>query len=862
MLVTGPVGLGLRAQTSPDAAAPLLAGAGSRDVAPGAAILTEASAQRALQLGLPSVAATLYAQLIAQPDLRPETQARLVLGWTIALLENDRVEEARAALAAYPGPRDAPFQLRVGLAAIAAGDAAEAREAIEGLEPEQLPPAERSWLFYLRGLIADQEGEITDANQAYAQAIASAQSSLQRARFALAQLRAQLRLGPVTEAQAATLAQNVERFQGRPVGYDYAKQYAAVLAALGRRGDAVTFLQRQLQALPAQERAVQDDLRLLLGLIAGAGEGIGRNALNNLLASGADPDKQRVALQLLAQALTGGAAREEWRAELGRLIAQEPPHPILAELLLYRAQLSLSENRWEEAEQDAQRLRELFPASPLQPMALGVLAGVAWERGRFRAAAGFATEARRLLQDGPMRAQLGVLVAEAFFRAADYRNAADAYGAALSDVPPGLRVGDLMFQQVMSQIRAGALDEAAARLDALAGNPDFDVVNRWQAEWNLARALQADDRNAEAAQRIDRLRAGLGAQGAPPPELAVRLAWLQARLALDAGQPERTLDLAPTLRARLEEVEPSLRADVGSYLALLEAQANFALGRNEAAFEILGRLRTTYPGTDAAVYSYIVEADAYTENNQLVDAQRLLTRLADDFPDDQHFAPYALYKAALNAERRGQDDYLEDAIRLIERLVNTYPKSDLVFWARFKQGDLLRKLNQFGSAVQIYEQLVNNYGQHHDVYAATLAQADCYAAQGAGDVSQLESAIAIYERLQVVPQAPVELRIEAGYKRGDALLRRGAVERAQATWWEVVNTFLIDAPTTAQLGARGPYWLARSLRDLARSLEASGKLDEARTAWELILQHNLPAPNLARTELARIVGPSAVEPGR
>jgi len=862
MLVAGVMAGVARGQIEPQSSAPLMAGARARDVAPGPTILTEASAQRALQLGLPSVAAGLYANLIAQPNLRPETQARLVLGWTIALLENNRVAEAKAALSAYTGPHDAAYRLRTGLAAVAEGSFEQAGVVATEVQPEQLSPAERPWLFYLRGLVADQAGHYGEANIAYAQAIAAAQSNLQRARFGLAQLRAQLRVGPVTEEQAQTLAANVERFQGRPVGYDYAKQYAAVLTALGRRGDAISFLQRQLQALPAQERAVQDDFRLLLGIISGAGEGVGRNALNNLLASGADPEKQRIALQLLAQALPSGAARETWRKELERLISQDPPHPIQAELLLYRAQLSLTENRWEEAEQDAQTLRERFPASRLQPLALGVLAGVAWERGRFRAAAGFATEARRLLPDGQTRDQLGVLVAEAFFRAGDYRNAADAYGAALNDVPPGLQVGDLMYQQVIAQIRAGVLDEAAARLDVLAGDPAFDVINRWQAEWNLARALQAAGRNAEAAQRIDRLRAGLGAQGAPPPDLAVRLAWLQARLALDAGQPERTLDLAPSLRARLEEVDPNLRADVGSYLALLEAQANFALGRNDVAFEILGKLRAEYPGTAAAVSSYLVEAEVYSANNQLVEAQRLLTRLADDFPDNSYYASWALYKAALNAERRGQDIYLEDAIRLIERLVNAYPKSDLVFHARFKQGDLLRKLNQFGSAVQIYEQLVNQFSQHPDVYAATLAQADCYAAQAANDASQLESAIAIYERLQVLPQAPMELRIEAGYKRGHALLRRDAVARAQGVWWDVVNTFLIDAPPGVELGGNGRYWLSRTLLELAHTLESAGKLDEARNAYELVLAKGLPGEHLVRVELARIAGQAVSEPGR
>ena len=49
-------------------------------------------------------------------------------------------------------------------------------------------------------------------------------------------------------------------------------------------------------------------------------------------------------------------------------------------------------------------------------------------------------------------------------------------------------------------------------------------------------------------------------------------------------------------------------------------------------------------------------------------------------------------EAALQAERRGQDANFAEANRLIEDLVKKYPSSDLVFYARLKQGDLLRKL--------------------------------------------------------------------------------------------------------------------------------------------------------------------------
>ena len=91
-----------------------------------------------------------------------------------------------------------------------------------------------------------------------------------------------------------------------------------------------------------------------------------------------------------------------------------------------------------------------------------------------------------------VRADLGVLEAEASFRAGDYRTAADAYAALLRERPVELepkRIGELMFQRVLAEIKAPS-GEPGKVLDELERDPAFDVENRWQAEWNLARALQ------------------------------------------------------------------------------------------------------------------------------------------------------------------------------------------------------------------------------------------------------------------------------------------------------------------------------------------------------------------------------------
>jgi TolA-binding protein len=885
------IGAGLRGQivTPPNLAgpsdsapvAPLLR-PGEAKAVPGDWIMREEAAKRALQLGFSPAAEALLRELLASPETTGAVKNRLVLELTAALLDQGSLADAEVALTRFTGPRTSDYHLRAGLIAAYRRQIDAARQEAAQVKIDDLPAPERGWFRFLDGMIADLADDLGRRDQAYDEAIKSAVSDLQRARFELERQRVKLLAGRVTEQGATAMRQNMERLQGQKTGYDFARSYAIALNVLGRKSEAVAVLQRQLQSLPPEEKQTLDDMRLLLGLIAGPESGVGRNALFGLLDRAVSRESQRAALQLLARGSDNGPARAEFRAKLDQLIAAPTPHPIKEDLLVFRAQVALKEKNYSGAEEDARTLLESFPGSQLKTQALGVLTGVAWELQRYRTAADRAAQLRAELPPGDARAQLGVLVADAYFRAGDYRNAADAYGSAQREPPAAVPPGVLQFQRVLSEILdaqdlfdSAQLDAAQKRLadaetllNEAAATPGGDAVSRWEGEWNLARALQVRGRTAEALQRVTRLVNEPGA-AALPPELAVRMAWLQARLAFEAGSPADAIRLADALLARLGSgAAAALPADFKSVVAstsvLLKGQALLASGRTRPAaakegLELLGRLPKDYPNTDAAVYSFIAEADYYTANNVIVEAQRLCTSLADTYPHSK-YAPFALYEAALNAERLGQDSSYEEANRLIERLVTDYPKDELVFYARLKQGDLFRKLNQFGSAQKVYEFLTINFPQQQDVLRAQLALADCHYAQAATDPSHWESALAIYERLQDLPTAPVDLRVEAGFMHGNALSRRGNADRAQAAWMLVVNGFLLDPAKAAELGPRGRYWMSRVLLELGDLYEREAKLDQARRAYELMLAQKLPGGMLAQRRLARFSHAGAGSP--
>lgn len=833
---------------------PLVSDQATAQLVPGGWIVAEGRANAALQAGFPATAATGYRELLRDPALPTETRPRVTLSLVTALLDAGELAAAESALQGYDGPRNSAYQLRAGLLAVTNRRIAAAKAALAAGKIEELPAADRGWWYFLQAGVADADGEIVPANNLYDQAVRAAVSDLQRARFVLGQEQSRLRSSQASEAQLVTLRGNMERFQGQRTGYTYVRTYAAALAGLGRAAEAQAVLQRQLAVLPPTERDAADQLGLMLGLIAGEGSVAGRQAFRQLLRDGQRPDTQRLALQLLARGAKTPAERAQLRRDLSELIGGPVQHPIIEDLLLARAQAALLDQDYAPAEEDARALLERYPGSTLKAAALGVRLAVAWDLKRYRTAADIIVQLRAVITEGRERAELGVLLAEAFFRSEDYKNAADAYTAAVHELPAVVPAGTLIFQRVLSDIRADQLDSAAKQLDEAATTAGFDAVSRWQAEWNLVKEMQVRGQAAAAQARVDKLLAG-GAQGVPE-ELRIRLMWLRAKLSFDNNQPETTLRQADELLVLLAGgglTDEALRITVTSTAQLLKAQALLALNRDKEGMEMLDRLRADYRATAAAQYSYLVQAGHLTQQGDMAGAQRVLLSFVDTPAYRQsEYAPLALYEAAINLERQGLDRQLREAYeKMLERLIRDYPQSELVFYARLKQGDLLRKLNDFTSARQVYEDLINRSGSHPDILLAQLALADSLFAQGANSVVNYESASAIFERLRDLPSAPVDLRVEAGFKWGYALAKRAQPAKAQTVFWSVVDTFLLDAAQAAKLGARGRYWISRALLELGQIHEDAGRLDEAQRAYQLIVDQKLSGAAQAQAKLAR-----------
>lgn len=825
-----------------------------------AGILRQA-ADEALAEGLPSVARDLYLR-IGTGDATGNADPDITSGLARSYLAMGQGAEAEKVLQntstifqQFPW-----WRLEMALAQLQQGLVEEARQRLTPpLDDSRLDPALGSWLHFAQGLLKSSSGDYKGAAAEYDKA-AQGLPQVLGPQVGLLEIRDQIRSSRADADQLTALRDRLHDQQGQRSGFETARLLALALSGADRRMEALSVLDEQLQYIAVDEDGMRGQLLVLLGHIAGPETTRGRTALQQALMnpqSSLDVMEKALGMLCSVPSQTGSAPLREI---LDEIITKVPLHPLMDELLLLRSDLSMQTGRIDDASADAQRIIDQYPASSLRHAAMRSLAYIAFLRNppQYRTAASYLAQLRAELPQGPDRASTGVYIADCFFLNGDDSNAADSYQDTMDEPVPDK--GVVFYQLILSLLNSGRMEDARTALDAVTSDSGIDPMHRWKAEWNYLHSLRETGHPDEAFSRIEGLLSDTAAASAPPQSLRLRLMWLEAQLSLDAGHPDQTPQRCHIILGLLETVpeadlEAGQRVLIASQTLLLEAQSLMSVGDETQAGSVLDTLRTSYPDSVAAQNSYLAQARFLSSRERLVEAQRFLLVLADRYPQSDQ-ASVALWEAAICAEQRGLEATYREAISLLDRLVSSYPKSDLVFYARLRQGDILRKLNDFGTALLAYEDVINRFPQQPDLYLAQMSRADCIIAQSANNPVRRADGVAIYERLMELNDAPVDFRVEASFKWAYNLDKQGDSSRAIDAYWLTLNRYLAE-DTAPSMKASGRYWVARCAVELGQLLEAAGRYGEARRVYTLMLTSNLPGRALAQARLKRLDEPRA-----
>ncbi|MGE9294178.1 MAG: tetratricopeptide repeat protein [Puniceicoccales bacterium] len=838
---------------------PLLTEETPQVVSPATAHLI-ATGDDALRAGLPTLAERFYLRALSDNSLREALRLELNYKLAVALISQRKLVAARRLLDALPDSDDPREDLSRALLAYYGGDQASVKADLDKINPNELPPEFVPWYYLLQGLWERSQGTLVEAESYFKQALAKAVTATQRADFEAEIFRSQIIAGEADEETAKLLQKKVEENRGARVGFGFARQYAIVLDLLGRKTQAIEVLQDQLKLLTEQEKPEQTEILLLIALISGENSQRGQLALEEILRTAADKEASAIALSLLSRSDLAETNPAEFKQLLDELLTQ-PNHPLNDELLLLRARFMLRKANPDPdlAVRDAEALIERYPGSPLRIDAIRLLAFQAWnaEPPRYRMAADYLNQIREALPPGREHRYYGRLVADSFFLNGDYQAAAEVYEAVLNEEPDTTERGELLLQLVESLIREKHYDEAGEVLDQSFAAASASTERRWEAEWSLASSMT---RSGEAEAALERLRRilSLPQSGTMPAALRLRLLWLEIKLASDLNQYEFIPAMTDTLLADVgatpdDQVPIADRELIAANALFLRGRALLRLGRNDQAFATFASLREKFPTSDAAVLSYLEEARYLVAQGIFNEAQLSYRKIADDYPSSPQ-AAIALYEGAMAAEAQGQPRNLTEALKYLEELAVEYPNHDLVFSARIRQGDILRKLDEFSLAQQTYENLIQQFsGRRSDVYLAELYRANTLMAQAGGDPQRLIAVAADLENLFDRPDAPLDFRLEAGFAWAHCLRQAGNNNLAQDALWQVVTLAAPDGEVDESLTPTGRIWLSKSLLRLADMLAAEGKPRESARVLEIIVRNQLPGWHLARSRLGREV---------
>ncbi len=816
------------------------------------------NARSALELGMPAISQNMMQTILPTLNENNSDVANFIL--VDSLIAQGKFETAQKALRQMKNPHTPEFLIRDAIVSLQLGDIYGAHEIVSKLSPDALSEKSRAWFYVARGAVRFSEGNFGSAADDFASAKKLASSDIiKREADALINLcKMSEELGAKDlENLASELALKTSLFTGTNAGVQFAKQYAILLDKLNRKQDAVSVLENALNValMPDIDR---DELQLISSSIEPSRER--KHAmLNSLLKTTKSPAVTEQAIYLLR--VSFGEDTNAYAEMLKDVLASGSPL-ILDRILLELSYVAIAKNDFENATKYADKLLRDYPASAFKINAFGALAWSAFASGEnkkpeYRQAARYLLEMAGLEKNSKMSDFIKFIAADCYFLESDFDTAGAMYKALIDSNLSERWKGGAFARAAESFLNLGDIQSAVLLADSsysrLTLNPD-DV---WKTEWSISSIYRKNGKQKEALNRVEKLLDSAINKDANQ-DLRAKMLWLEARLAEGAGEFKYSLELSENILSMLTlgTLKPSLDTEkmVASNAMLIKARSLASLGNfdgDDGAFDSYEKLRKAYPETDAAQISYLYEARNFALRGAYAQAQQHCKTLADSFPEGK-YADVALYDAASYSRRLGLESDYKEALILLSRLVEKYPNSPKVFYAKIAQAEILRLMSDFSNAAAMYKNIITEFENHPQIKIAHMGLGDCILAQTGHE----SDAAMMFERIYAMPDIPSSAKAEAAFKWGFAFERMGRFREAAEVWWISSNEFLNQKKSTQNLNlvldSNERYWIARTLLELAKTFERLGEKASAVSAYELIVNHNLPGVQNAKQKLLNL----------
>ncbi len=722
----------------------------------------------------------------------------------------------------------------------------EASRLSDSINPKDISAEDMAWYHLGRGYIYYARNDIQNALKQFEMAKSASLSGFAAADAEIAmnicKLSEDIDIANVPSIRA-DLDSKVRFYMGTAIGFQFAKQYAALLFKIGEIDRALEVINEQLSIEISQE-IDKDELRLMeAAMIKDPSKR--RTVLENILRSTKSSDIAEAAVSLLATKTSASSQDlEKFLSELVQTAAPTVGDALLIEL----SKAALKNGKIHDAAKYASRIMEEYPASRYRYEALRILSWTSFysdakKAPEYRLAATYLAELALLEKNIERSLKIKMLAADCYFLNKDYANAAKIYEELFEAMSEDR--GTILNRAAEARIAMNDEEGAVKLIERAYRSKNVNDDDLWEAVSQLISKYRREGRLDSALVRLEK---AVSKDPSASEVFRIRVMWLRACSIDESKDAEKTAKICGKISAAISSLSDAAKksvSDIGANAMLMHARALDSLGKFEGesgSIKIFENLRSLYPQSEAAQLSYLYEARACAAAGRLDAARQYCDELVSKYPESR-YAYDAIFDSAQYARQLGTDANYRDALTMLDKLCKKYPDNPRNFYARLSQAEILRLLNAFADARSLYNDITGNFQSHPEVHLAWLGLGDSTLAQP----NREADAAAIFERLYSLPDMPQEARAEAAYKWAFALERAGKSREADEVRWVTASELLRGKKQN--LASR--YWTGRSLFELARSLEHSSDARDARSVYELIVRHNLPSADAAALKLKK-----------
>ncbi len=652
-------------------------------------------------------------------------------------------------------------------------------------------------------------------------------------------------------------------------------EWASALEAVGRAGDALGLLVRQVELHVAG--LVSDEGRLAYGrLLARQGRSAEAAAALRTLATntsaaefcrvqawvevahlelagghtndavsavrGADALATRVesrrlaSFQLADLLLAAPATLDEGVTRMKAFVRAFPEGPDAAAAQYRLAEALLRQGRAEQAAAEYRVFLETFSDRGREAGALTGLGTALFHMGRYGESANTLQKAHDRGTNEADRAACLLQAGDALHAAGQFKQAAQTYRQVATLYPTSAVASRALFQTADSLERADdaegaqAAFEQAARADNGAGEV---AVQAWLRLAALQAARGATDQAVETYSRVLKLTTN----AAPRGEALMGRGRVHYRVYhFDAAD----LDFAAAADAQVFWRDEA---------AFLRTMCLYGLNRDEDAHSAALAYLGSYTNSPRLSEMVLWLAKFEFNRNRLDEAGRRFLEYTSRWPQGS-WADAALLWAGRAAVRR--PDY-QQTIELMSRLQRDYPRSVYLAESRFIQGDALCGQARFDEAVLVFDEIIARYPDSDWVTAAWGRKGDALFSLGTDKPARFAEAMKAYREVLARRDATPEATLQAAFKIGRCLEKMKQYDAALDQYYSrVIGRYLDDRRRSVWYSEAASTWFVRAAFQAAELLEQKEEIDQAVQILNRVVQAGVPGKEEAQTRIQRL----------